>query len=180
MNGNEYELSKIGQFCLEHFITIGITSITKLQEILNKSKRNECVYSKFPSLAKFLQLIYFQNLDFKQFTSILQSFDKTEITSKEIINKLIMEYPNLFLNFFVKSTAKDQVVSIFLSGNKEELTEDYKKTISAYGQYNFFFAFKRHLVHLGVLGQENKTFYKKIEELDVENDYWILGKDILI
>ena len=180
LNGNEYELSKIGQFCLEHFNTIGITSITKLQEILNKSKRNECVYSKFPSLAKFLQLIYFQNPDFKQFTSILQTFGKSEITSKDIIDKLIVEYPNLFLNFFVKPTVKDKVVSIFLSGKKESLMEDYKKTITDFGHYNFFFAFKRHLVHLGVLSQENTTFYKKTDELDVENDYWILGKDILI
>ncbi|KKM91767.1 hypothetical protein LCGC14_1225290 [marine sediment metagenome] len=121
-----------------------------------------------------------QASDFKQFISILQRFDKTEITSKDIIDKLIIEYPNLFLNFFVKPTAKDQVVSMFLSGNKEILTKDYKKTISDFGQYNFFFAFKRHLVHLGILSQENTTFYKKTDDLDLENDYWILGKDILI
>jgi len=137
------------------------------------------VYSKFPSLAKFLQLIYFQNPDFKQFTSILQSFGKSEITSKDIIDKLIVEYPNLFLNFFVKPTVKDKVVSIFLSGKKESLMEDYKNTISDFGHYNFFFAFKRHLVHLGILSQENATFYKKTEDLDVENDIWILGKNIL-
>ncbi len=180
LNGNEYELSKIGQFCLEHFITIGISSITKLQEILNKSKRNECVYSKFPSLAKFLQLIYFQNPDFKQFTSILQTFDKSEITSKDIIDKLIVEFPNLFLHFFVKPTAKDKVVSIFLSGKKESLMEDYKKTISDFGHYNFFFAFKRHLVHLGILSQENTTFYGKSEDMELDEDYWILGDQILI
>jgi len=125
-------------------------------------------------------LIYFQNPDFKEFISILQSFDKTEITSKQIIDKLILEYPNLFLNFFVKPAAKDQVISMFLSGNKELLSKDYKKTISEFGQYNFFFAFKRHLVHLGILNQESTTFYKKTEEIDVENDFWILGKDILI
>ncbi|KKL53404.1 hypothetical protein LCGC14_2275790 [marine sediment metagenome] len=180
LNEVGYNLSKIGQFCLEHFITIGIDSISKLQEMLNQTQRNKCVYSEFPSLAKFLQLIYFQNSDFKQFISILQSFDKTEVSSKEIIDILIMEYPNLFLNFFVKPTAKDKVVSMFLSGNKQALMDNYKKTISDFGHYNFFFAFKRHLVHLGVLSQENKTFYKKTEELDVENDYWILGKDILI
>jgi len=58
--------------------------------------------------------------------------------------------------------------------------EDYNRTISDYGQYNFFFAFKRHLVHLGILSQENTTFYKKSEEMDVENDNWILGDHILI
>jgi len=97
-----------------------------------------------------------------------------------IIDKLILDYPNLFLNFFVKPTVKDQVVSIFLSGDKEKLMEDYNKTISEFGHYNFFFAFKRHLVHLGILSQENTTFYKKSEVLDVENDFWILGSDILI
>ncbi len=180
LDENGYTLSKIGQFCLEHFITISIDSIFKLQLMLNQTQRNKCVYSEFPSLAKFLQLIYFQNPDFKQFISILQNFDKSKISSKEIIDILIMEYPNLFLNFFVKPTAKDKVLSMFLSGNKETLMDNYKKTISDFGHYNFFFAFKRHLVHLGVLNQENRTFYKKTEELIVENDYWILGKDILI
>jgi len=91
-----------------------------------------------------------------------------------------MEYPNLFLNFFVKPTAKNKAISVLLSENKEDLMEDYRKTISELGQYNFFFAFKRHLVHLGILSQENVTFYKKTEEIDIEDDFWILGKDILI
>jgi len=163
INKDGYTLSKIGQFCLEHFVTIGVDSLSKLQEKLNQTQRNKCVYSEFPSLAKFLQLIYFQNSDFKQFISILQNFGKTNISSKEIIDKLIMEYPNLFLNFFVKPTAKDKAVSVFLSGNKESLMIDYRKTIADFGQYNFFFAFKRHLVHLGVLDQKNTTFYKKTE-----------------
>lgn len=175
-----YSLSKIGKFCLEHFKSIGLNSLNELSEIINQAQRNNCVYSEFPALAKFMQLIYLQNRDFKQFLSILTSFDKIEITSKEIIDKLVIEYPNLFLNFFVKPTAKKQVVDIFLSGEKESLMEDYLKTISEYGHYNFFFAFKRHLVHLGVLSQENTTFYGKTEEMDPENDYWILGKDILI
>jgi len=179
-NENKYTLSKIGQFCLDHFTAINIDSLSQLQEILNKSKRNKSVYSEFPSLAKFLQLIYFQNPDFKQFVSILQSFKNTEITSKMIIDKLILDYPNLFLNFFVKPSIKDQVISMFLSGNKEQLKEDYNKTISDFGHYNFFFAFKRHLVHLGILSQENTTFYKKSNDLDVDNDFWILGDDILI
>ncbi len=175
-----YNISKIGRFCLEHFTSINIDSIDKLSETLNQTKRNKSVYSEFPSLAKFLQLIYFQNPDFKQFISILQNIKDKEINSKMIIDKLILDYPNLFLNFFIKPTAKDQVVSIFLSGDKEQLMEDYNKMISDFGHYNFFFAFKRHLVHLGILSQENTTFYKKSSELNVENDIWILGDDILI
>ena len=58
--------------------------------------------------------------------------------------------------------------------------EDYKQTISEFGHYNFFFAFKRHLIHLGILSSDTTTFYKKTEEMDVENDIWILGEDILI
>ena len=111
--------------------------------MLNQTQRNKYAYSESPSLAKSLQLIYFQNPDFKQFISILQRFDKTEFNSKEIIDILIMEYPNLFLNVYIKPTAKDKVVSIFLSGNKETFTEDYKRTVSNFGHYYFFFAFKR-------------------------------------
>lgn len=111
-----------------------------------------CIF-RVPLLAKFLQLIYFQNPDFKQFISILQNIKSTEVTSKMIIDKLILDYPNLFLNFFVKPSVKDQFISIFLSGDKEQLMKDYNKTISEFGHFNFFFAFKRHLVHLGILSQ---------------------------
>ena len=180
LNEKGYNLSKIGKYCLEHFISIGLDSISRLQEALNQTQKKKCVYSEYPSLAKFLQLIYFQNPDFKKFVTILQNFNKTKVSSKEIIDVLIKEYPNLFLNFFVKPTTKERVISIFLLGKKETLTDNYKKTISDFGHYNFFFAFKRHLVHLGILTQENRTFYKNTEELNVENDYWILGKDILI
>ena len=58
--------------------------------------------------------------------------------------------------------------------------EDYNKTISDYGHYNFIFAFKRHLVHLGILSKENTTFYGKSEDYEAKKDIWILGKDILI
>lgn len=152
----------------------------KLQEILDRAKGNKCVYSEYPTLAKFLQLIYFQNHDFRQFISILQSIRNNEISSKMIIDKLILDYPYLFLNFFVKHSAKDQVVKIFLSGNKEELNTNYIKTIIDFGSYNFFFAFKRHLVHPGILSQESTKFYKKSKEQGVENGLWILGDYILI
>ncbi len=58
--------------------------------------------------------------------------------------------------------------------------ENYNKTIEIYGHYNFFFAFKRHLVHLGILSQKNKTYYGKTEDFDVHNDLWELGEEILI
>ncbi len=103
---------------------------------------------------------YLENLKYKKFLSL-----KTEMMGE--IGK-------------VKPTAKDKVVSMFLSGNKENILDNYKKTISDFGHYNFFFAFKRHLVQQDVLNQESRTFYKKTEEFDVENDYWILRKDILI
>ncbi len=57
---------------------------------------------------------------------------------------------------------------------------NYNKTIDLYGHYNFFFAFKRHLVHLGILSQENKNYYEKTEDFTVGEDFWILGGDILI
>ncbi|KKK59756.1 hypothetical protein LCGC14_3031200, partial [marine sediment metagenome] len=81
-------------------------------------------------------------------------FNKYQVSSKEIEDKLIIDYPYLFLNFFVKPKEKSSVVDIFLSGKNEVLIENYTKTIELYGDYNFLFAFKRHLVHLGILSQE--------------------------
>ena len=175
-----FKLSKVGKFCLEYFNSMNISSLEELQVIINQTGGRKSVYSEAPHIAKFLQLIYFQNPDFKKFIMILLSFKNKEIRIKQIIDKLVMEYPNLFLNFFVKPTAKDKVIEIFLRGNKDVLQQNYNKTISEYGHYNFFFAFKRHLVHLGILSSENKTFYGKTEDFDVNEDIWILGEDILI
>ena len=173
-------LSKIGKFCLDYFKSQGIESLEKLQNALNTTSNRKSVYTELPLLAKFLQLIYFQNPDLKKFITVLLDFNLHQVSSKEIIDKLINDYPNLFLNFFVKPKEKSRVIDIFLSGKKEVLMENYNKTIDLYGHYNFFFAFKRHLVHLGILSQKNKTYYGKIEDFTVEDDLWILGEDILI
>jgi hypothetical protein len=177
---NGYSLSKIGEFCLEYFRSIGINSLIDLDIKKSKTSGTKTIYSEFPHIAKFLQLIYYQNLDFKKFIVILQEFDKNKITSREIIDKLINKYPNLFINFFIKKRKREKVTQIFLNGNKEDLTKDYNMTCEKYGHYNFFFSFRRHLVHLGILSSDTSVYYKKMSEMDVDTDLWILNDDILI
>ena len=146
----------------------------------NTGGRGKSVFSELPQLAKFLQLIYFQNPDFKKFITILIEFDKKEIKFGRIIQKLISEYPNLFLNFFVKPSERDKVVKKFLKGQKDNLLQDLNKIVDDFALYNFFFAFKRHLVHLGILTEENKTFYGKKEDFDVDEEIWLLSDEILL
>ena len=105
---------------------------------------------------------------------------KITIYFNQIIDKLINEYPNLFINFFVKNDVRDEAISIFLSGDKENLKQNYNETILKYGHYNFFFAFKRHLKHLGILSKESSSYSSKTESLDVFQDSWILTDNILI
>lgn len=181
IENNNYFLSKIGKFCLEYFKSLNIHDIDDLKRTLNESGgRGNSVFIKFPHLAKFLQLIYFQNPDFKKFIEVLLSFEKNIIYFNEIIDKLVDDYPNLFINFFIKSSVRDEVISIFLSGDKENLKKNYNETILKYGHYNFFFAFKRHLKHLGILSEESSSYHSKTKDLDVFQDSWILTDNILI
>ena len=177
---NGYTLSKIGQFCLDYFKTLDIDSLDILQETLEKTSRTTPVYTKIPHLAKFLQLIYFQNPDFKKFVSILLSFYKKEISFKEILTKVITEYPNLFLNFFIVPKERERVLNLYLKGKKDDLIANLSRTTKNFGLYNLIFAFKRHLVHLGILTKENTTFYGKKEAYNAEEDIWIIGDDVLI
>jgi len=181
IENNRYSLSKIGKFCLEYFKSLEIVDIDLLKNTLNETGgKGNSVYIKYPHLAKFLQLIYFQNPDFKKFIQLLLSFEKRIIYFNEIIDKLIDEYPNLFINFFAKNTMKDEVITIFLKGEKDNLKQNYNNTISKYGHYNFFFSFKRHLKHLGILSDESSSYSSKTENLDVSKDSWILSDDILL
>ncbi|MEJ2249620.1 MAG: hypothetical protein P8Y97_08175 [Candidatus Lokiarchaeota archaeon] len=175
-----FKLSNIGGFCLEYFNSIEIKSLNDLQKTIEETGRNKSVYSEMPHLAKFIQLIYFQNPDFKKFISILLDFKKMKITFEEILNTLILNFPNLFLNFFVKSKMRNEVLKIYLKGDKEKLLLNYPETIGKYGHYNFIFAFKRHLVHLGILSPENTTFYGKTSDYRAQKDFWILGEKILL
>jgi hypothetical protein len=165
LEGKGFRISKINDFCLEYFKSINIESLSELQNTIDRTGRNKTVYSELPHLAKFIQLIYFQNPDFKRFISILLDFNKKEIIFGDILSTLVLEFPNLFLNFFVKSKMRNEVFNIFMEGKKEKLLTNYRDTIGKYGHYNFIFAFKRHLVHLGILSQENTTFYGKTEDL---------------
>jgi len=180
INENAFELSNIGQFCLEYFKTLDIDSLEKLQGTLDETSRATPIYVKIPHLAKFLQLIYFQNPDFKKFITILLSFNKKEISFKDLIGKIISDYPNLFLNFFVVPSEREKVLNIYLKGKKEDLMVRIDKTIKNFGLYNLVFAFKRHLVHLGILTKENTVYYGKKEDYTAAEDIWIIGDDILI
>lgn len=180
INKNAFELSKIGQFCLDYFKTLDIDSLEKLQETLDETSRTTPVYVKLPHLAKFLQLIYFQNPDFKKFITILLSFNKKEISFKDVITKIVSDYPNLFLNFLIVPSEREKVLNIYLKGKKEDLMLYTDKTIKNFGLYNLIFAFKRHLVHLGILTKENAVYYGKKEDYNPNEDIWIIGDDILI
>lgn len=181
IDNNHYSLSQIGKFCLVYFKSLKILTIDDFKKILEETGgQGNSVYKKYPYLANFLQLIYFQNPDFKKFISVLISFEKKIIYFNEIIDKLLDEFPNLFINFFVKNDAKEKVIDIFLKGNKDDLKKNYNETINKYGHYNFFFSFKRHLKHLGILTNESSSHSKKTEDLDVFQDSWILSDNILI
>jgi len=180
INKNAFELSKIGQFCLDYFKTLDIDSLEKLQETLDETSRTTPVYVKIPHLAKFLQLIYFQNPDFKKFITILLSFNKKEISFNDVITKIVSDYPNLFLNFLIVPSEREKVLNIYLKGKKEDLILYTDKTIKNFGLYNLIFAFKRHLVHLGILTKENAVYYGKKEDYNPNEDIWIIGDDILI
>ncbi len=180
ISDNGLRLSKLGIFCLDFFKSIHLDTLSNLQIAVKNSSKPKSLFSEYPRLAKFLQLLYFQNPDFKRFISILISFERNELTFKEIMEKLIVEYPNLFLNFFVKSRDREKVINVLLTGNKDSLLELGNNSCLNYGYYNFFFAFKRHLVHLGILSPESKVFFGRKEDFKIIEDLWILGDNILL
>lgn len=175
---NQYFLSELGLLCKFFFNLLDIKSLDNLSNLIDETGgRNNSVYKKYPKIAKFLQLIYYQNDDFKKFIEILYSYEKRKISLKEIINKLIQQYPNLFINLFIKKNKIQEVYEdYFLKGKQDTLLTDYNRLLSDFIYYNSFFSFKRHLVHLGILSIESRCHYKKTEKLDVEDDWWIIDR----
>lgn len=72
---NQYTLSDLGILCLFFFNLLDIKTLDDLANLIDETGgRNNSIYKKYPRIAKFLQLIYYQNDDFKKFIQILYSF----------------------------------------------------------------------------------------------------------
>jgi len=178
---NGYLLSQLGDLCLKYFKETGIEDLNTLKTVIRETggSRNS-VHLKYPYLAKFLQLIYFQNLDFRKFITIIKSFNKKRVTFYEILKKLISEYPNLLLNLFIKKDKREAFIKKYLSGDIDISIDGINSIMKNYIYYNSTFSFKLHLQHLGILTKESTSFSTKLEKYDASSDTWIIGNDILI
>ncbi len=138
-----------------------------------KAKRDSTLYTVFPELAISLRMLYNNNEMFVEFMKIFEIKEKQKIPFQEIIEEIVKEKPNLFLNFVCPRRKKEVAMELYRNGEESEIYEN-KDLLRGFLSYSIVFTLKKHLIDLGILSPKNTLFNTKMKDYEPEKDYWIL------
>lgn len=178
-----YEITNLGLSTIKVLRKLGFTkeALISLKTIgLHRKK----VYTIEPELAYIIRTLYEKKPEYQHFLQILYSFPSDEISFKQIIEKVIEDYPTMFLQVFCKSNSNiDEIRELFYANDLVKMKS--KQFLEDKLNKNVYFAFKIQLLHLGIL--KNKRFeddrssgghYKSYDQYDFEKDIWVINPEL--
>jgi len=150
-------------------------NLDALMEIKKETsrKRNVTLATEYPELAIMLKMIYAKNEQFTDLLKIIERQEEKRITFRKLIEEVITKNPNLFLNLICKKEKREEVIKLYQEGQESEIYEK-KEILVKFITATTVFIFKKHLIHLGILGPENKLYNAKMKYYDPDEDWWIL------
>ena len=156
-----------------------IDSLEKLEEIKKETSRKKgaSLMTEYPEIAITLKLLYNKNELFMELLKVFEKQKRKEMSFKELVEEIVKNKPNLFINLFCQKNKKEEVLKMYQKGEEKSIYEEervLRETIT----HSTVFTFKRHLIHLGILSTENILFSKKLSEYEPEEDMWILENKV--
>jgi len=144
-------------------------------ERLNELKGKGTLVDHDPELAYLIKLFYLKNPDVNTYVNILKSVESKKPTIFDILETAFKESPNLIVNFMVKRTRKNQVLSMLQKKSRNEMLDVLRTRNFVIRNLlkSLFFPFKRQLIHIGIL-KPSKIWSGGMETVDFSKDYWIL------
>ncbi len=153
----------------------GLDKLEKLEEMKKETSRKKRVSlaTEYPEIAITLKMLYNKNELFMELMKVFEKQKRKEMSFKELVEEIVKNKPNLFINLFCPKNKKEEVLRMYQKGEEKRIYEEVRvlrETIT----HSAVFTFKRHLIHLGTLSTENKLHSGKMLEYDPEEDIWIL------
>ena len=129
--------------------------------------------TEYPEIAIPLKMLYNQNELFTELLKVFEKQKRKEMSFKELVEEIVKNKPNLFINLFCPKNKKEEVLRMYQKGEEKRIYEEervLRETIT----HSTVFTFKKHLIHLGILSKENLLHSVKMSEFKAE-DKWILS-----
>ncbi len=137
-------------------------------------KKGVSLATEYLEIAITLKMLYNKNELFMELMKVFEKQKRREMSFKELMEEIVKNKPNLFINLFCPKNKKEEVLRMYQKGEEKMIYEEervLRKTIT----HSTVFTFKRHLIHLGILSTNNIVYSKKISDYRQDEDLWILS-----
>ena len=177
--GEEVRITDEG-FVLKKLLQLEeIDSLEKLEEIKKETSRKKGVslMTEYPEIAITLKLLYNKNELFMELLKVFEKQKRKEMSFKELVEEIVKNKPNLFINLFCVKNKKEEVLRMYQKGEEKSIYEEervLRETIT----HSIVFTFKKHLIHLGILSTDNTIYSGKLIDYESDEDSWILSRKL--
>ncbi|MBA7531477.1 hypothetical protein ES705_23690 [subsurface metagenome] len=154
----------------------GLDKLEKLEEIKKETSRKKGISlaTEYPEIAITLKILYNKNELFMELMKVFEKQKRKEMSFKELVEEIVKNKPNLYINLFCPKNKKEEVLRMFQKGEEKSIYEE-ERVLRVFITHSTVFTFKRHLVHLGILSTENTIHSGKLNEYKPEEDMWKLS-----
>ena len=103
-----------------------IDSIEKLEEIKKETSRKKGVslMTEYPEIAITLKLLYNKNELFMELLKVFEKQKRKELSFKELVEEIVKNKPNLFINLFCPKNKKEEVLRMYQKGEEKSIYEE--------------------------------------------------------
>ncbi len=102
-------------------------------------------------------MLYNKNELFMELMKVFEKQKRKEMSFKELVEDIVKNNPNLFINPFCPKNKKEEVLRMYQEREEKRIYEE-EKVLRETIAYSTVFTFKRHLIHLGILLVNKKLF----------------------
>lgn len=168
---DRYTLTDQGQLATTVLRGSGISSLQELDAVKSSVGRSTVVEEHQP-LAILLRNCYERHPEFRLLLDALRK-EGPQIHFPDLLQRLVHEYPNVFLNTFCTRSGRTRAREMIEAGHTDRIYEEediWKDIIRT----NVLFNFVQQLKHIGILAADTRSHSGAISKYDAESKPWIL------
>lgn len=173
--GSDLRLTEQGELVRVVLAGSGVRSLSDLQKTKESIPRGQTVSEQYPPLATLLRNLMLRHPELRLFVEALAELRRELVTVPEIIELLVRQYPNVFLNLLCTTSGREEARSYIERGRMDEIyrrDEVWRDVLRT----NVLFNFVHQLRHVGILSPETTGHGRALSEYDPDEKPWILEK----
>jgi len=170
-----FRLTEQGELAATVLRGSGVRSLPDLEGVKASVPRGETVVEHYPTLATLLRTLFLRHPEMRLFVDALGDFRQPTVTVPEVIEHLLGNYPNVFLNLFCTQRGRETAREFIERGDLAGIYAD-EPTWKDLIRTNVLFNFVHQLRHVGILAPETSGHGRAIATFDPDAKPWYVGR----